>query len=351
VPLQPAADIPPPVITADSSPVNAPVDLGASGLDCLEPRAYSDGNGGLIPYCAAVQICGSERVDDIVSGQINNEGPGHYAAFLTETIGHINNGTFNTIAGFEDVSAVNQLLNENGLTDPEDRDQIPVFNFCGRSTDGLSIQTYDFTSITFDWTLDAPDIYDTGPIGNDLFEKLKTRINLHNPQIGSVPDTGYTFVNWPTWLYLKNLLPEEAVYTTNDTDTFRIDLRAILLRLDWTHGDKLIASCTAEQITIWDPDKHHPIDDLPDCHHWFNTAAIDDLNVEIIYRIEEDIRTAPSSGAYPPLQWTNFLGVETLINLDATITDYRIREIYAINTADGITQDDLRATYTTTNND
>ena len=343
-----AADVPDVSAPASDSEDGHDASDGDEGRECVEPRSYVDENDVLVDYCAryAYRICGSERVDDVTSGEINNEAPGFYAAFLAETVSHLDAGTFTEVAGLGSISSVNQLLFDNGLTGPDRRDDIPVFSFCGRTTDdGATIDSFDFTSITFDWILGSTDVYDVDGIRRSLFERLQARLALADPQIGAVPDTDTTLVQWPTWLYLRNLLPQEAVFTTNDTDTFRIDLRAQLERLDWYHADTLIASCAADDITIWDPERHDPIDDLPDCHHIFTNRATADLRVEIVYRVEEDVRTAASSGDYPPLEWIDYLGTETLIDLDDVIPNYRVCEVYSLNIADDFDEAAAQARY------
>lgn len=315
------------------------------GRVCVEPRAYVDDSGTLVPYCAAWQLCAAERVDDVVSGEINNEPPGHYARFLNETVGYLDDGTFTDVAGFENVSSVNELLNANGLTDPERRDDIAVFNFCASVDSDGDVVSYDFTSISFDWTLGSVDVYDVDGIRRDLYEKLVARLRLEDPQIGAVPDTNVTLVQWPTWLYLRNLLAEEAVYTTNDTDTFRVDLRAQLLRLEWFHDGRRIATCEAGEVKVWDPDKHDPIEHLPDCHHVFTQRATGDLIVQIVYLIQEDVRTAASSGAYLPLEWADYFGVETVVDLDASLPDYRVCEVYSVNVTADFEQASVQEAY------
>jgi len=344
-PVKPATDVSagPNAEGASDNPAVPPppppcVDWSPGSYDAATGISYSS-------VCIAWRVCVDERVDDIVSGDIADGSRGHYAAFIDQTIGFLDAGAFTTVAGLDNVSSVNQLLNENGLTDPERRDDIPVFHGCGSSVAPPVIDTYDFTSINFTWTLGAPEVYPINGIRNDLYNKLKARMALYNPELGSVPDVGTTLVKWPTWLFLRNLLPEESVYTTNDTDTFRVDLRAVLLQLDWYHGDQLLTSCTPNETTVWDPDWHDPIDDLPDCHHRFERRGTQDLNVQIVYKIEEDVRTAASSGAYPELAWTDFLGTETLLALEGTIPNYRVCEVYVVNTTSDITQQDLRDRY------
>lgn len=298
--------------------------------------------------CIKWETCGAERVDDTISGEINGEPAGHYASFIAETIVVLDEGDFVNNPGYSDVNSVHNLLVENGLAD-EDRDPalIPVFYYCAERDDVGVVANYDLTSVSFGWDLQAEEIYDVPGILADLFEKLKARITLYDPQIGLVPDaeTGITIVQFPTWLFMENLQPEEAVYTTNDTDTFRVDLRAQMTRLDWFFGEVRIRSCAPGEIRVFDPERHHVIEDLPECHHTFTQLGVEDLSVTIVYEVQEAVRTAPSTGAYAPIQWVDYSGPETMIELSSTFPDYHVRAIYSVNVAMDADIEEVQAAY------
>ena len=344
VPIVPAADVP------GSTPVGSSSESGAapgpaSGPACVRHAVLiydADGEYVAGGECIAWEACGSERVDDVRSGDINGESPGHYASFLGEVFDGFFEDDFTVGAG---ISTVSDLLVEIGLTQERDPGAIPVFGFCAEADSAGLVSNFVLGSISLAWTLDADDVYDVPGIAGDLFDQLKARFDLYDPQIGLVPraELGYTFVQWPTWLYLENLLASEGVFTTNDTDTFRVDLRATLLRLDWHHGDELLLTCTSDELRVFDPDLHDPVADRPSCSHVFTQLATEDLVATIVYLVEEDVRTAPFSGEYPPLQWSPYLGAETVIDLDSVIPDFEVHEILALNAAPDTTVEEIRA--------
>ena len=75
----------------------------------------------------------------------------------------------------------------------------------------------------------------------------------------------------------------------------------------------------------------------------FTQLATEDLVATIVYLVEEDVRTAAFSGEYPPLQWSSYLGVETVIDLDSVIPDFEVHEILALNAAPDTTVEEIRA--------
>ena len=190
-------------------------------------------------------------------------------------------------------------------------------------------------------------MYDIPGIRNSLFAELTSNLDLYDPEIGLVPpaEQGRTFVQWPTWMFLENPLEEEAVYTTNaPTNTFRLDLRATLLRVEWRYGDTVVANCTSDQMEQY-LESSHPIDDLPACNHTFTEAGSADLTTTIYYKIEEKIRTRPSGtlDAWPEIPWDDYLGTPTVFDLESTIADYGVHEILAVNVFEDTTADEARA--------
>lgn len=314
-------------------------DTAAPPVDsCAEygqPEYNAEGDFYYSALCVKWRVCGGERVDDVVSGDIaGSEASGVYREYLGEMTGYI--GAEATLPeGALDVNSVNDLLITQGLGDSPGDDLLPVFYWCTTRDANDILDPIDITTVRFSWDLTYGEVYDIPTVRSDLYTQLTAILNLYNPEPGAVPPIhgGYTFVQWPTWFFLENPLEQEHIFTTNNIDTFRIDLRATLLRVDWAFDDTTIASCTASEMRKYDPDNDDPIDDLPPCHYRFTQTDTQDLTITILYEIEEQVRSRPSATLdnYPNIGWTPYLNTPTTINLTTIVADYEIHEIVSVN--------------------
>lgn len=321
------------------------------GGTCIDwiPREYNaEEDFWYAAICRTYQICGSERVDDVIAGRIAGEDTGgRYRDYLNELTGLLAGDAYIEGTGGLDINSVNDLLVANGLSDPPSTASIPVFDWCANRSAGSTIWSAPLFTSTFGWGLDFEDVYDYPTSLANLFDELAANLDLYVPDVGLVPpaEQARTFVRWPTWMFLHNPLEEEAVYATNDPaiDTLRMDLRARLLRIEWSFGDTVVETCTADEMSIY-TDTSDPIADLPECHHIFTQTGLADLTTTIYYQIEQKISTRlVSTDPYPDTAWTDYLNTPTVIELDTTIENYRIGEILSVNALPGQTSDDLRA--------
>lgn len=320
--------------------IEAVADIGASppADNCVkysEPEYNAEGDFYYSAFCIKWRVCGGERVDDVVSGDIaGRDATGKYREYLGEMTGYLASEA--TLPdGALDVNSVNDLLLTQGLGDRPGDDLIPVFYWCANQDPFGVFDPIDITSVRFGWDLTYDEVYDIPAVRSDLYVQLTSQLHLYNPQPGAVPpiDGGYTFVQWPTWFFLENSLEEEHIFTTNDIDTFRIDLRATLLRVDWTFGANLVASCAASDMKKYDANTDDPIDDLPPCHHVFGQVGTQDLGTTIVYEIHEKVRSRPSASLdqYPDIAWSPYLGTLTTVELTTTVDNYEIHEIVSVN--------------------
>jgi hypothetical protein len=299
-----------------------------SGFSAEEDFFYS-------PVCIRWRACGGERVDDVVSGHIaGRDATGKYQEYLGEMVGYLSSEA--TLPGGPlDINSVNDLLLTQGLGERPGDDLIPVFYWCANYDAFGVFDPVDITSVRFSWDLSYEEVYDIPGVRSDLYIQLTSQLELYNPEPGAVPpiDGGYTFVQWPTWFFLENPLEQEHIFTTNDIDTFRIDLRATLLRVDWTFGDSLVASCTVSDMKKYNADNDDPIEDLPPCHHIFDQVVTEDLTTTVFYQIHEKVRSRPSASLdhYPNIAWSDYLGRLTIIELSTTVSDYEIHQIASVN--------------------
>ncbi len=299
-----------------------------SGFSAEEYFFYS-------PVCIRWRACGGERVEDVVSGHIaGRDATGKYQEYLGEMVGYLSSEA--TLPGGPlDINSVNDLLLTQGLGERPGDDLIPVFYWCANYDAFGVFDPVDITSVRFSWDLSYEEVYDIPGVRSDLYIQLTSQLELYNPQPGAVPpiDGGYTFVQWPTWFFLENPLEQEHIFTTNDIDTFRIDLRATLLRVDWTFGDSLVASCTVSDMKKYNADNDDPIEDLPPCHHIFDQVVTEDLTTTVFYQIHEKVRSRPSASLdhYPNIAWSDYLGRLTIIELSTTVSDCEIHQIASVN--------------------
>jgi hypothetical protein len=316
----------------------ADIDATPPADNCVEysePEYNAEGDFYYSGFCIKWRVCGGERVDDVVSGNIaGRDATGKYREYLGEMTGYLASEA--TLPdGALDVNSVNDLLLSQGLGDQPDDDLIPVFYWCANQDQFGVFDPIDITSVRFGWDLTYDAVYDIPGVRSDLYIQLTSQLGLYNPQPGAVPpiDGGYTFAQWPTWFFLENPLEQEHIFTTNDIDTFRIDLRATLLRVDWTFGGNLVASCAPSDMKRYDANNDDPIDDLPPCHHIFGQVDTQDLGTTIVYEIHEKVRSRRSASLdeYPDIAWSPYLGTPTTVELSTTVDNYQIHEIVAVN--------------------
>jgi len=306
-------------------------------------------------YCVKWRVCGGERVDDVVSGEIAGaEADGKYRSYLDQMVGLLDAAIDLGPAASPDAlesspGSVSDFLLEQGLGDRPEDDLIPVFYWCADYVEAGGVRVFDpvdLAAVSFGWDLTYGDIYDIPGAQNALYTQLQARLDLYSPEIGLVPstDVGYTFVHWPTWLFLQNPSEDITLFSTNSTDTLRVDLRASLIGVDWQFGDETIKTCAANEMVPFS-ETLDPIDDLPACHHRFTQLDCQNLTATTRFKVEQMIRTRPSSSGhnYPPISWTDFLGTPTEIALAGSVDDYQIHEIVAVNAVGGATRDELLA--------
>ena len=328
---------------------------GDAGDNCVELFApySSDPNVSYTPYCVKWRVCGGERVDDIVSGEIaGEEADGRYRSYLDQIVGLLEGAIdLGPTAPVEimatDPNSVSEFLLEQGLDDRPEDDLLPVFYWCADYVESGGTRLFDpvdLGAVSFGWDLTYGEVYDIPGATNALYTQLQARLDLYEPDIGLVPDAevGYTFVQWPTWLFLQNPSEDIMLFSTNSTDTLRVDLRAKLVGVDWGFGDQIVDTCLASEMTPF-VDGLDPIEDLPDCHFIFTQLDCQNLTATTRFKIEQMVRTRPSSTGhdYPPVAWTDFLGTPTEIALSSTIENYQVHEILAVNTPQGVTREEM----------
>jgi hypothetical protein len=299
------------------------------------------------------RVCGGERVDDVVSGEIaGEEADGRYRSYLDQIVGLLEGAIdLGPTAPVEimstDPNSVSEFLLEQGLDARPEDDLLPVFYWCADYVESGGVRLFDpvdLGAVSFGWDLTYGEVYDIPGATNALYTQLQARLDLYEPDIGLVPDAevGYTFVQWPTWLFLQNPSEDIMLFSTNSTDTLRVDLRAKLVGVDWGFGDQIVDTCLASEMTPF-VDGLDPIEDLPDCHFIFTQLDCQNLTATTRFKIEQMVRTRPSSTGhdYPAAVWTDFLGTPTEIALSSTIENYRVHEILAVNTPHGLSREEM----------
>jgi len=299
--------------------------------------------------CVRWRVCGAERVDDVASGRISGvDSVGRYREYIDQIGGYILSDT-GVVPGADltTINSVSDFTLSQGLGDAPGIDLLPIFYWCADRDENYVFDPIDPTSVRFEWSLNYDDVYDIDRARNQLYGEITTELNLYQPEIGLRPpaEIGYTFVRWTTWMFLDNPPAELHNYTTNDLDTLRIDVRATVVDVTWTFADETIKTCTVDEMVPFDELVHDAVDDLPPCHYRFNQFGYADLVTTVRYKIEEQIRTRPSSTGhqYSPGIWTDFLGAPTEVELTTTLADYEVHEIWSVNVPIGMSREEIIA--------
>ena len=362
-----ANDAATPVNVAIEEGTGVPVDQAeadtSDGPTCAEyqPGELSDdGSFSYSGFCVKRRVCGSERVDDVVSGRIvGTESTGRYRDYLDlvgEFIVSLNESFGDPSAPVSAqeletrVNSVSDVLIERGLQDSPVPDLLPVFYWCANLNVDGTFDPVGSWDTSFEWDLAVGDVYNIDDIRARLYAEVTAELDLYKPDIGLVPHTelGYTFLKVPTWLFVQNPLDEVHRYATNDTgdlDTLRVDLKATVLNVQWSFAGETITTCAPEDMKIFDRETSDQIEDMPECHYRFPDIGYSDLTATVRYKIQEQVRTRQSSTLhdYPADNWTDYLGVETIIELTSNIPGYEIHAIYSLNIAPGVSGEEAIA--------
>jgi len=300
--------------------------------------------------CLERWVCGGERVDDVVSGDIaGEEASGRYAEFLDDIVGSA--GAFSA-SGFADINSVSDLLLSAGLADDHEPGQIPVFYWCGKQLRDQSEVTFAALGVgnparwpSFAWTTTIDDEYDIPAWRDDALVQLRSEIGLNKPELAAVPAlvNGFTWVKWPTWLWVTSATAPVHVWDENDSGTARIDMRAVVDRVEWRFGGELLRVCSLDEMVAFDEAVHDPVADAPACVHRFaDPAQGGELKATVFYRVEVKIRDRFENKniPYPEVPWSPHPD-DPRIELTTTVPDYGVREVYAVNTPIDMTDDEI----------
>lgn len=292
--------------------------------------------------CLAAWVCGAERIDELVSGEIAGEQSfGRYAEFLGEMVGFFA-ADVATESGLGDAASINDHILAQGLGDAQSDRALPIFYWCGErriadSSFSLTIVDADPTrSAHFGWDTSIEAEYDLDALSSDALTELRAKLGFYRPNIKTVPpvETGVTLVNWKTWFWVTAPEAPPQVYAANTADTFRLEMRARFNRVEFAFNNELLVTCGLEDMLVYDPDFHHPLEDAPPCHHLFTELDAGELSATIVFDVEQRIRWRESStlGPYPTTAWVPVPG-EGPVSLTSVVANYEICPIYVVNVA------------------
>jgi len=286
-------------------------------------------------------VCGGERVDEVLSGEISGEVvSGRYADFLDQMIGFFGADVAGE-SGIGDLNSVNDYLVDQGLgAGGSVVGQIPVFYWCGTQARLGGPVTFDITpsdpsrAPTFGWDTTVDNEYDIPELRDDLLERLDTELGLYVPELGAVPpiDKGFTWLKWPTWLWVDDAQDPPVVVDENDTETFRLEMRARVDRVEWSFDGSVIKTCEPADMMQYEASVHHPVNDVPACNVLFEETVSADLQATVYYKVEErSFERLSSNDLYPQVPWQPHpAGLE--LDLTTVVPDYGVHAVYAVNT-------------------
>ena len=142
--------------SGEASPADNCVDfVPPAQIPGSDPPAYYSG------FCVKWRVCGAERVDDVVSGEVaGKDSTGRFREYLNEMIGYFASDAAPIGAGIESADSVSDFLLTQGLGDPPGSDAIPVFNWCADRDDAGVFDPIDITSVSFGWDLTFEEAWD-----------------------------------------------------------------------------------------------------------------------------------------------------------------------------------------------
>lgn len=280
--------------------------------------------------CLERLACGAERVDDFFNGRLATPeaSSAELARYLTDFFTDALPTNLDIDATAHATSLVGVALGEQPA-----ETSLPVFNWCRRpSTNEYTTIGVHRTNFTWSTTIDAE--YDIPSVQNDLLARIEAQLAITNPTIASAPDAslGYTWVKFPTWLWVDNASHELTTSATNaHVDNIRLSIRARLVQANFTINNTTL-TCTVDELIAYVDGDTDPIDDLGPCHHVQNTTG--DLNIEADLDYTIEVRRQQRLHRSQPWPNTTWRPHPTRANVTIPLPQnlYNVREILALNT-------------------
>ena len=280
--------------------------------------------------CIDELVCGAERVDDFFNGRLATAEPssGELANFLTQVLTEAIPTNLDINAADHATSLVGADLGEQ----PEPI-SLPVFNWCRRTSNDEYATTGTYAT-NFTWSTTIDDEYDIPAVENDLLARIEAQLTLTTPSIASTPQAslGYTWVKFPTWLWVDNAITTTSASATNaHVDNIRLSIRANLDRVDFDIDGQTL-TCSADELTPYIDGETDPIDDVGPCHHIENSAGQLDIDATLHYTIEvRRQQRLHRSQPWPDTPWEQH-PTRANVPIDLPANTYDVREIFALNT-------------------
>lgn len=280
--------------------------------------------------CLDELVCGAERVDDFFNGRLATIEPssGQLAAYLTQVLTEAIPTNF-------DINAVDHAtsLVGAGLGQQPEPVSLPVFNWCKRSSNDEFATTGEYAA-SFTWSTTIESEYDIPAVEQDLLARIEAQLAIAAPTIASAPDAslGYTWVKFPTWLWVDNAATELSASATNaQVDNIQLSIRARLANVSF-EIDSDTLRCDADELIPYVDGETDPIEDLGPCHHIEPTTGPLTVDATLHYAI--DVRRQQRhhrSQPWPETAWQPH-PTRALVDIDVPANTYVVREILALNT-------------------